>query len=803
MERFKPDAGPNEEPLVVLDDSPKPNPKAKIVPANDGIEYEIKRGPAKTREELNLGAEERPTLSLEQLRERINYLDKVRQGNVEYEEAYRNFTSERPDLAKMFSVGKNGEAYQSTRDAAHDLVEYLAKETEQDIRAEEVVEKNAAKERERQERNAERMRQIAEQKRILDLLNKARQGNVEHEDVYWHVFGKGSTSSADYPGDWVNRPDLLKDFAVGKNGEPYTNTRDASHDLIERLAKEVEGKIKEMSGKDKEDGGEGPVDGGGDGGGGGGGGGQEEPPQPPEGPDTTRTPEIFNPQELVDARSEYFKAKRLRGNVIRGKAGGFLKRLMSFGEEEMDFGGEEGKKELEGFRDRYQVQLDRHRIRELSMEEAALRARMEGGQEQPKMLRVFLARRALDLIREEQRNVDEISTEGIERNRLEKLKTKWRQMGRFRLVTGALLGGAGVASAMTGVAVPLVMGGRAVWGSVGTYTGTEAGLERYSKLIGHKGLVSAIAKQIGRSVNPDAVDRAVSNINPEDIRKEASRLRMLQVERGVAMRDLLSAGDSTGAIAEAIIRMDDILQARQVAEGIDASGPGVAVLIADKLNRETNSRNEVIESEVDRERINKMLRKIIAAAAGGATGWLIGNKLFHRVQPSRSGDINIPNTPKPPLDSTRLPETGVLPNVHSLHRVVAGENTWKIIERNLDSNSVLNGLDEGARTHVIDSFKDIFDKMSATELKDLGFTSGDANILHIGDAIDIAGKVEDPSLISQALLNARGLSPDQVASIVKNNKVIFDWLSAHGQELVQSGKVMNSSIVERVLRGTI
>ena len=53
-----------------------------------------------------------------------------------------------------------------------------------------------------------------------------------------------SANGETYPDSLVGRPDLLAKFAVGKNGEPYKSTRDASHDLIEFLANEVKNGIR-------------------------------------------------------------------------------------------------------------------------------------------------------------------------------------------------------------------------------------------------------------------------------------------------------------------------------------------------------------------------------------------------------------------------------------------------------------------------------------------------------------------------------------------------------------------------------
>ncbi len=177
----------------------------------------------------------------------LDILNKARQGHLEYGEVYSHvfgegksdselpdFLVKRDDLVEKFAVGQ-GKPYRSTQQASHDLVDYLAEEAEDVIHE---FEEKAHIERINKE--------ISTEDDLLNQLNKARQGQIEAGDIYSHIFGGKSTSGVRYPNFLINRSDLLEKFAVGKNGEPYTYTNEAAHDLVEFLAQETVEVIEEL-----------------------------------------------------------------------------------------------------------------------------------------------------------------------------------------------------------------------------------------------------------------------------------------------------------------------------------------------------------------------------------------------------------------------------------------------------------------------------------------------------------------------------------------------------------------------------
>jgi hypothetical protein len=634
-------------------------------------------------------------------------------------------------------------------------------------------------------------KEIAESKNLLDLLNKARQSSTEHEDVYWHVFGKGAKTNAPYPKSLVNRPDLLEKFAVGKNGEPYKDTRSASHDLMEFLANEAEAKLKELTKKKevkpepgtKEEGGTKTPEG-------------ETKPVEPKTPEEPKDPNgIEDTGKLDDLRGDYLKAKRLRGNILRGGIGGFLRRKLNFGGEEMKFGGKKGEQELERVRHAYQLELYKYRSQELRKLESTLGSKTAAERD------LAVKSKIIELLGEEQGSIDKRSEQGIELNMFEKMKT-WYRNNRGKMAIGGIgLAGAGVLTGGTAIGVG-VLGARTALGTAGTYVATEEGLGKYSKLLGDRGRLTArmtgeLEHKVAKGLSPGATEYAIkeyiASIPAEEIKEEAARLRMLQVEKGIAIDKLsLTANpfENNAHIASLIMQRDNELMAEEVVKNIDTTNQGLrfAETLSMRLSKEINIRNGLVEKEVDRERLKKMARKTLAALAGGSVGWMIGGKLFNQTEmpPVKGIPVIEPghvNTPPVPPDA--------------LHTVAPGENLWKIITSDLTSHHHMDGLVSGSQDHMIDAFKDIYEKMSPADLKHLGFSSGIVDNLVPGDVLNMS-TVRDLGRISSFFSNAKDLSPVQVTQIVENAKEISQWLVSHHSELKGP---LNSSIIGEILRG--
>jgi len=774
----------------------------------EDVDLEKEGGPRDLNLKMN-GAE------IKALRERVDYLNKARQNSKEIERVYRHtlgstimhkglhpsFLEVRPELEKKFQIGLDKE-YRSQHTAAHDLVEFLANEAEQKISSLEYSEKVV-------EQTEKDNIEFDSSKQLLEYLNKARQNSKEIERVYRHVLGTDLMTKDLRPSFLHERPDLVDKFQIGLDKE-YRSQHTAAHDLVEFLANEAEQKIKDIEDRKR-----GPI--------------YEESetteeknPEKLDTPDETdleepeekepkkpETPEEKDPEEsetteekeqllsLEDARSLYLKAKRLRGNVIRGQAGSLFKRTLKFGDEKMDFGGREGADQLEKIRRSYQKSLSAHRQEILKDPIDQLKTSLETGELTEDQYNEQVTENIIRVLKMEQGHIDHEATEGIERNILEKLKTGWRKLVKTRIATGLLLG----AAAISGVGGAAVVGVRAGMGAVGTYVGVEASLERFSKKIGHKGLVDKMYKEKPEYTKEDLDKYIIENYSDEDVKREAARLRMLQVEKGTALENKnisdgkKGAGEKKSMLVQAIIDRDYQLTANSIAQNESEGEKRLqfADALSLRLATEVNEGNSIVESEVDRERRNKMIRKTTAVIAGSAVGWLISGKLFAQETPEVTPE---PTPEVVPADTLVVPEN-VEPFVLE-HTVEKGDSLWKIIESDLESKNLLEGLDEGQRTHFIDALKDKFEAMSTADVEGIGISSGDIDLLDIGEKVDLSSVLDNSGLVAEALGEAGDLSQEQIQNIVENNEEIVGWLSKYGSELPRP---LDSEIIDGILQG--
>jgi len=494
---------------------------------------------------------------------------------------------------------------------------------------------------------------------------------------------------------------------------------------------------------------------------------------------------------LDGARNLYLKALRLRGNVFRGALGRFFRRTLNFNGEELDFG---GPLDLDKVRYHYEDLLKE--AREKDIKQFAERLLGEGLTQEEVQAR--MTERVIALMVKEQEEIDAQAVEGIERGMFEKLKTKFRQMSKTRI-----LGGFGLAAvAASGGALGVVAGGaRAVLGGVGMYTGVEAGIQQHSKRLGHKGLVDSIVKKFG---NDDVATREyVEDLDIQEVRREVARLRMLQVEKGV---DIARAGRLGGKSAGAVAILLD-RERRHTAEEVArlplnlSPEEKLGEVISRNLSNEEGVRNLIWADETDREHVKKLGRKLTAVIAGGATGWLIGSKYF-----SGGDDAGAGAQPEWEPDPNKVGEVesglglgeadpefivpGEIPSPPDLSiEVGSGDSLWNILENKLSNDGFLQGLNDEQTTYVVDKMKDIFGDMDPAELQNVGISSGDMDLLNVGEAVDLSPALGDANFVAQAINEARNLSTEALQLIKENNGFIREWLSNHPNEFLSSEKV--------------
>ncbi len=123
------------------------------------------------------------------------------------------------------------------------------------------------------------------------------------------------------------------------------------------------------------------------------------------------------------------------------------------------------------------------------------------------------------------------------------------------------------------------------------------------------------------------------------------------------------------------------------------------------------------------------------------------------------------------------------------HTVKSGDSVWSIIEDKLERQGLFEGMEEGQRTYLIDTFKDKITSMSPDELKEIGISSGDPSVLKVGDTLDLTSVLGDSEALPEAILGAETLSDSQIESIEANNAKIAEWATTHPNESITSSRI--------------
>jgi hypothetical protein len=118
------------------------------------------------------------------------------------------------------------------------------------------------------------------------------------------------------------------------------------------------------------------------------------------------------------------------------------------------------------------------------------------------------------------------------------------------------------------------------------------------------------------------------------------------------------------------------------------------------------------------------------------------------------------------LDSAEqnMPSTQEVPSVHT---VEPGDNVWDILQEKLKAKGVFEGMNERQRTHIIDALKDEVEALSPEKLKAMGIESGDPDLIHPGETIDLSA-VLDKESISEAVAGAPGVSAEVAERAVES-----------------------------------
>src|SRR3989344_2130474 len=120
------------------------------------------------------------------------------------------------------------------------------------------------------------------------------------------------------------------------------------------------------------------------------------------------------------------------------------------------------------------------------------------------------------------------------------------------------------------------------------------------------------------------------------------------------------------------------------------------------------------------------------------------------------------------------------------HDVVAGDSTWKILEKTLDHNDQFKGMTEAQKTYVLS----IMTNKALQHPENYGL--GHEGAIHIGDKTDFSKLFENTKEVKSILDKAQEtISPGsaQENSILTNNAKIADWVKENPNVKITNDKV--------------
>ncbi len=113
----------------------------------------------------------------------------------------------------------------------------------------------------------------------------------------------------------------------------------------------------------------------------------------------------------------------------------------------------------------------------------------------------------------------------------------------------------------------------------------------------------------------------------------------------------------------------------------------------------------------------------------------------------------VPETTSPEVSSA-IGETPV-----AEHLVEKGDTVWSIIGEEAKERGFTEGLNTAQQTYLIDAAKDRLAAMNPAELREMGISSGDVNLIKPGEAIDLSSLFADTASLDEVRETAQNLSP--------------------------------------------
>jgi hypothetical protein len=315
--------------------------------------------------------------------------------------------------------------------------------------------------------------------------------------------------------------------------------------------------------------------------------------------------------------------------------------------EELFFGVREGEANLDRLRNRYERELANFREKKIEEFVSDLDNDLPESEREERISSFAVQLKTAEMEREEKafERLDESFDDDSFRDMY---RTDWFQKYRFGTSMGAL--GVGVATGGTAGAVAL--GVKGSMAGAGAAVAAEQGMERthmrgYNPL-SRTGAVADIQSsldddpdigQISEAINAKFTDEDGS-FDAERLKREISRIRMLANDMGTSLDQAVAGSDDvTAAIvdqmrdqANEFISDKSLDSIRgQIDSGEMTENEAVAEGLMDVLNSEQEDIRDEMENQNDRERNKKIARRLLAAAAGGSVGWFVGSGSMSRL----------------------------------------------------------------------------------------------------------------------------------------------------------------------------
>lgn len=403
-------------------------------------------------------------------------------------------------------------------------------------------------------------------------------------------------------------------------------------------------------------------------------------------------------EALNNARDRYFKALTMRGRIANRGIGKLFGRYLEDEDgKKMVFGGTEGKINLERLEREYTDAANnafRDRLGHL------LDVMPEGTS------REVAFQRSRDLMvthqRQEQDEINKRIKEGeFKTGWLDKKAHKWNTFWRSskgnigRMLGGGIVGGiAGtlaVMSAKIGLKRAAIVGGgiltgglvNGLAGAYGTYKLTEAALERRGP--------TGMTQRGWVDENADYKPEDVASLEEDIVFQEAARLRGMQIVKNTAIDDAFVSGvfgkarEKRRALVNALMEREWQLRAQRAVDEVMNNGfierpsdegerTRLQHLLTQQTLKELRDRERRVAHETDNERNARIKRKAAAAAAGLSVGWLTAG--FLPGVPGAPDDTDVPG-PEPDSGDTTEPPIDPIPPIQPAEPIEVEIVRWR------------------------------------------------------------------------------------------------------------------------------